>query len=87
MTTHKTFEMVAEIWASQSLKKKKRKKKKDLFNSGNFMSEGNEPSKINQVIVTKYLCQDKGQTKLKTLYPMNFIDRMNSTAGQPELFA
>lgn len=51
------------------------------------MLEASEPSKINQVIVTKYLCQDKGQTKLKTLYPMHFTDRMNSTAGQPELFA
>lgn len=64
-------------------------KKYDLFKttkSGNLILERNKPSKINQVIVTKYLCQDKGQTKLKALYPMNCTDRMNCIAGQPEMF-
>lgn len=84
MTTQKTFETVTEIWASQESKKKY-----DLFKttkSGNLILEGNNPNKINQVIVTKYRCQDKGQTKLKALYPMNRPDRMNCIAGQAEVF-
>lgn len=80
MTTQKTFEMVTEIWASQQ------SKKYGLFKttkSGNLILEGNKPNKTNQVIVTKYLCQDKGQTKLTALYPEHCTDRMNCSAGQP----
>lgn len=83
VTTQKTFEMVTGIWASQQ------SKKYDLFKttkSGNLILEGNKSNKINQVIVTKHLCQYKGETKLKALYPMNCTDRMNCIAGQPEMF-
>lgn len=72
MTTQKTFEMVAEIWASQQ------GKKYSLLGapkSGILILDRNKPSKINQVNVTKCLCQGEGHTKLTASHAD--MDRQN----------
>lgn len=49
--------------------------------SGNLILDRNKPNRINQVNVTKYLCQGEGHTKLTALHAER--DRQNELQGRP----